>query len=76
MAFYGRQIASALKVLKARKIVQSSISADCWLLTRRNELQLSDFYWAQKGRVTRLELGEARTIHGSVAIQVLMGAII
>jgi serine/threonine protein kinase len=76
MACYGHQIASALKMLKARKIVHSNISADYWLLTRRNKLRLLDFSWAGKGRVTRLEILEARTIHGCVALEVLMGAII
>jgi serine/threonine protein kinase len=73
MGCCARQIASALKVLKARKIVHGNISADCWFVTRRSEMRLLDFSWAQKVGATRLELWEVRTIHECVTPEVLMG---
>jgi serine/threonine protein kinase len=39
---YGRQMASALKTMRQVKVVDTNISADTWLLTRKNELRLFD----------------------------------
>jgi serine/threonine protein kinase len=53
--YYGRQMASALETMKQAKVVHTNISADMWLLTRKNELRLFDFSYAQKSGTIRRE---------------------
>jgi serine/threonine protein kinase len=63
-----------LKTLKAHKVVQTNISPDAWLLTIRNEIRLWDFTWAQKTGIMHLDLWDAKSLHGCLAPEVVMGS--
>jgi hypothetical protein len=71
-AAYGHQMACALRILEARRIVHTNLNFECWLLTSKNELRLTDFNWAQDAGRSQSELCEGRGFHSYAAPEILV----
>jgi cell division cycle 2-like protein len=61
-------------MLKARKIVHTNLSPECWLLTSRNELRLTDLDWAQAEGRPQTEFHGERPFHRCTAPEILLGS--